>query len=150
MLSKKTKYAVHALLHLAKRKEEGPVLISDISEQENIPRKFLEAILLDLKKAGILGSKKGRGGGYYLLKSPDEVHVAAIMRLFDGPIALLPCVTYMFYERCDECKNEEECGIRDVMLELRNKTVKYLKGATLSEILKREGQLKSGDRPSSE
>lgn len=145
MLSKKTKYAVHALLHLAKRREEGPVLISDISEQENIPRKFLEAILLDLKKAGILGSKKGRGGGYYLLKSPNEVHVAAIMRLFDGPIALLPCVTYMFYERCDECKNEDECGIRDLVLELRNRTVKYLKGATLTEILAREKRLKEGD-----
>ncbi len=144
MLSKKTKYAMHALLHLARHKDEGPILISEISKQENIPRKFLESILLDLKKAGILASKKGRGGGYYLLKQPEDVHIAAVMRLFDGPIALLPCVTYMYYERCDECKNEEECGIRDVILELRNKTVKYLKGATLSEILSREARLQEG------
>ena len=141
MLSKKTKYAMNALPYLAKRQEEGPVLISKISEDQNIPQKFLEAILLDLKNAGYLNSKKGRGGGYYLIKDIEEVNMADIMRLFDGPIALLPCVTYKYYERCEECEDEETCGIRDVILELRNETVAQLKQASLKEILNRENKL---------
>ncbi len=148
MISKKTKYAINALVHLAKRKDEGPILISQIADSERIPQKFLEAILLDLKKAGILASKKGKGGGYYMSKSPADIHMAEVMRLFDGPIALLPCVTYMYYERCDECKDEETCGIRDVFLELRNKTVDLLKGATLDEIIKRETQQKEAPKMS--
>ena len=128
-------------MHLAKKRDEGPVLISTISGEENIPHKFLETILLDLKRDGILGSKKGRGGGYYLLKDPEDVTLARIMRLFDGPIALLPCVTYKYYERCEECKDEETCGIRDVFLELRNTTVALLKKANLSEIIKRESPI---------
>lgn len=141
MISKKTKYAINALVHLAKRKNDGPILISEIAEKGNIPQKFLEAILLHLKRAGVLASKRGKGGGYYLLKSPDEVNMAEIMRLFDGPIALLPCVTFKYYERCEECKDEEVCGIRDVFLEIRNKTVDLLKDATLSEIIAHEHQL---------
>lgn len=142
MISKKTKYAINALVHLAKRKDEGPIIIAEIAKAENIPQKFLEAILLDLKKAGILASKKGKAGGYYLLKSPEDVNMADVMRLFDGPIALLPCVTYMYYERCEECKDEETCGIRDVFLEVRNKTVSMLKKSTLLEIIKRENKQK--------
>ena len=83
MISKKTKYAINALVHLAKLWEQGPTLIGDIAKAENIPQKFLEAILLDLKKAGILASKKGKGGGYYLLRSPAEVSMADVVRLFD-------------------------------------------------------------------
>lgn len=143
MISKKTKYAINALVYLAKRKDEGPILISDIAEAERIPQKFLEAILLDLKKAAILSSKKGKGGGYYLLKDPNEVNLADVMRLLDGPIALLPCVSYLYYERCDECKDEETCGQRDVFLEVRNKTLDTLKQATLTEIIKREQKLAS-------
>lgn len=142
MISRKTKYAINALVNLARKYEQGPVLISDIAEQENIPQKFLEAILLELKKGGILSSKKGKGGGYYLIKSPEEVNMASVMRLLDGPIALLPCVSYKYYERCDECKDEETCGIRDVFLKIRNETVSLLKGATLSEIIKHEEKLK--------
>lgn len=141
MISRKTKYAINALIHLTKRKDEGRILISEIAEAERIPQKFLESILLDLKKAGILASKKGKGGGYYLLKDPAEVNLADVMRLFDGPIALLPCVSYLYYERCDECKDEETCGQRDVFLEVRNKTVETLKKATLTEIIKREDKL---------
>jgi Rrf2 family protein len=141
MISKKTKYAINALVYLAKRREDGPVLISEISDSEHIPQKFLEAILLELKKSGILASKKGKGGGYYLLKSPIEVNLAEIMRLIDGPIALLPCVTHKFYQRCDECKDEETCGIRDIFLEVRNKTVELLKDATLQSIIDRESKL---------
>lgn len=142
MLSKKTKYAINALVYLAKEYEKGPVLISQIAESENISQKFLEAILLDLKNSGILSSKKGRGGGYYLLKDPAKVSIAEVMRLFDGPIALLPCVTYKYYERCEECKDEDICGIRDVFFEVRNETVRKLKKATLASIIEREKKLK--------
>ncbi|MGE0561591.1 MAG: Rrf2 family transcriptional regulator [Flavobacteriales bacterium] len=138
MISKKTKYAINALVYLAKRKNEGPILISEVAEQEKIPRKFLEAILLDLKNAGILASKKGKGGGYYLLKSTEEVNMADVMRLFDGPIALLPCVTHKYYQRCEECKDEESCGIRLAFLEVRNQTVELLKKATLEQIISKE------------
>lgn len=142
VISKKAKYAINALTYLARRKEEGPVLISTISEEQNIPRKFLEAILLELKNEGYLDSKKGRGGGYFLVKDYDQVNMAEVMRLFDGPIALLPCVTYKYYERCEECEDEKTCGIRDVVLELRNQTVSMLKEASLEKILKREKALK--------
>lgn len=138
MISKKTKYALNALVHLAHKYQQGPVLISTISEEENIPQKFLEAILLDLKKAGILASKKGKGGGYFLLKEPREVNMADVMRLFDGPIALLPCVTYKYYQRCEECKDEDSCGIRDAFMTVRNETVKILKENTLATILEKE------------
>lgn len=137
MLSKKTKYAINALVYLSKKPAKQPILISEIAEHENIPQKFLEAILLDLKKAGILASKKGKGGGYFLLKSTNDVNMADVMRLFDGPIALLPCVTHKYYQKCDECVDEETCGIRSVFLEVRNQTVDLLKKATLAEIIKR-------------
>jgi len=142
MISKKTKYAINALVYLAKRTDEGPILISEIAEAEHIPQKFLEAILLDLKKAGILASKKGKGGGYYLLKPTFEINIADVMRLLEGPIALLPCVSYKFYERCDECKDEDTCGIRDTFMDVRNETVQLLKMATLKNILDREEKLK--------
>ena len=141
MISKKAKYAINALVHLAKRKDEGPILISDIAKSEHIPQKFLEAILLDLRKAGILASKKGKGGGYYLLKSTKEINMAEVVRLFDGAIALLPCVAHKYYERCEECKDEQTCGIRDIFSDVRIKTVELLKKATLAEIVKRENKL---------
>src|SRR6476646_1669209 len=143
MISKKTKYAINALVYLAREyKGNGePIQISRIAESENIPRKFLEAILLDLRNSGILSSRKGKTGGYYLHKSPDEINVADVMRLFDGPIALLPCVTYMYYERCEECKDEAICGIRSVFADVRNETVNMLKNATLAEIMLRSGNL---------
>ncbi len=142
MISKKTKYALNALVYLAGQYNNGPVLIGEIAKEQHIPRKFLEAILLDLKNAGILNSKKGRGGGYYLIKSPDEVNIADVLRLFDGAIALLPCVTHKYYERCEECRDEATCGIRDVFQEVRNETVNILKRSTLSQIMAREDQLR--------
>lgn len=150
MLSKKAKYGINALIYLAHRKDKDPVPIHQIAESESIPPKFLESILLELKKSGILGSKKGPGGGYYLIKDLKEVNLAEVMRLYDGPIALLPCVTYKYYERCEECKDEETCGIRDVFLQLRNETVELLKHSTLEDILKREGKLQDGEGTQSE
>ncbi len=144
MLSKKSKYAINALVYLARRAKEGAekVQIAEISEEQNIPKKFLEAILLDLKNAGILGSKMGRGGGYYFRRLPREVNLAEIHRLFDGAIGLLSCVTYQYYEKCEECIDEESCGIREAILEVRNSTVEILKRNTIEEILNREDILK--------
>jgi len=141
VLSKKTKYAIIALVRLAKEYNSGPVLIRDIAEKENIPQKFLSTILNDLRLAGILGSKKGKGGGYFLRKSPEEVNLAEVLRLFDGAIALTPCVTFVYYEKCEECHDEKTCGIRDVFREVRDESVKILKKATLTEILTREMRL---------
>ncbi len=142
MLSKKTKYAINALVYLARKHSTEPVQISKIAESEHIPRKFLEAILLDLRNAGMLSSRKGKTGGYYLLKSPDEINIADVVRLFEGAIALLPCVAHKYYERCDECQNEAFCGIRDVFANVRNETVNMLKNATLSSIIQKEEELK--------
>lgn len=139
MISKKAKYAIHALVKLAREKDKGPILISEISKEGNIPKKFLEAILLDLKRAGILNSKKGKGGGYYLIKDPEEVNMADVLRLFDGALALLPCVTYKYYERCEECTDELTCGIRRIMQQVRDETVRILKDATLASVLASEG-----------
>lgn len=146
MLSKKSKYAINALVYLAKQEDNRMVVVQEIAEEEHIPRKFLEAILLDLKRNGILGSKKGKGGGYYMLQRPDEINLADVMRLFDGPIALLPCATYKFFEKCDECKDEQICGIRDAMVELRNQTVNFLKATSLQDLLNRENELVDGAR----
>lgn len=141
MISKKSKYAINALVHLGRKYGDGPTLISTIAEEENIPQKFLEAILLELKNDGILGSKKGKGGGYYLRKEPETVNLAQVLRLFDGAIALLPCVTFKFYERCEECKDEETCSIREAFLKVRNETVKIFKNQTLKGLLDREKKL---------
>ncbi len=142
MLSKKTKYAINALVYIAKHRSEQPIPVSRIAEEQHIPLKFLESILTELKNARILNSKKGKYGGYSLNGEPDEIHMARVMRLFDGAIALLPCVTYEFYERCEECIDEQTCGIRQIAMEIRNETVKRLKEATLAEIIKREEALR--------
>ncbi len=142
MISKKTKYAINALVYLAREnKGTEPIQISTIAKSEHIPRKFLEAILLDLRNAGILSSRKGKTGGYYLHKSPDQINIADVMRLFDGPIALLPCVTHLYYERCEECKDEATCGIRSIFFDVRNETVNLLKNATLTQIMERSKKM---------
>ncbi len=141
MLSKKSKYAIIALIYLAKRYGDGPIMIGRIAEDENIPKKFLEGILYELKNSGIVNSHRGRSGGYYLIKKPQEVYLAQIMRLFDGPIALIPCVTYQYYEPCPECKDEKTCSIRHVFKEVRDATVEILKKATLAEMIRIEEKL---------
>ncbi|UZD21089.1 Rrf2 family transcriptional regulator [Algoriphagus halophytocola] len=138
MLSKKTKYALHALTYLGRHKDEKTVLIQEIAEEHGISHKFLENILLELKKAGMLGSKKGKGGGYYLIKEPKDIPLSRVIRLLDGPIALLPCVSLNYYEPCAECKNEAVCGINRVMIQVRDETLKILENKTLEDILKEE------------
>ncbi len=133
MLSKKTQYAFKALIYLSEHAVDGPVLISEISEKKNIPLKFLENILLELRKAGILESKKGKGGGYYLAVDPRKVTLAKVMRLLDGPIALLPCVSLNFYEKCKDC-DEKICGLNRMMIQVRDATLKILESKTLADL----------------
>lgn len=141
MLSKKTRYAIKALVVLGKNFGEAPMQISKIAADEHIPKKFLEQILLDLRNAGLLYSKKGAGGGYGLVKDPAEIFVVQVLRLTGGPVALLPCVSLNFYQKCDECSNEATCGVRDVFLEVRNATLKILSETSIADIIRREGLL---------
>ncbi len=142
MITKKSKYAIKALIYLAKQEKMKPVLIEEISTEERIPKKFLEAILLDLRKAGILGSKKGKGGGYFLLKPADEINMAEVMRIFDGAIALVPCVAHRYYEPCEECIDEITCPIREVFRVIREQTVATLKDNTFAVLLEKEKKLR--------
>jgi Rrf2 family protein len=141
MLSKKSKYALKALIYLAREKRKTPVMISEISEKEKIPKKFLEVILLELRKDGTLKSTLGKKGGYNLLKHPDDINLGHIIRLIDGPVALTPCVTYKYYKRCAECVDEDTCSIRFVMKEVREATVNILNNTTLSQMVKIEKKL---------
>ena len=134
MLSKKSQYAFKALTYLTERDNDGPVLISEIAKKKKIPLKFLENILLELKKAGILDSKKGKGGGYFLNKSPEKIKVATVIRLINGPIAMLPCVSLYFYERCKNC-NEKHCGLHDMMIEVRDATLNIVENRTLKDLI---------------
>jgi Rrf2 family protein len=134
MLSKKSQYAFKALTYLTERFNDGPVLISEIARKKKIPLKFLENILLELKKAGILDSKKGKGGGYFLNKSPEKIKVATVIRLINGPIAMLPCVSLYFYERCKNC-NEKHCGLHDMMIEVRDATLNIVENRTLKDLI---------------
>lgn len=145
MISKKCKYAIHALVYMGKEPQEK-FLIKDVSDACRIPKKFLEAILLDLKRAGILGSKQGKGGGYFMRRAPSEVNLAEVVRLFDGAIAAVPCATYKFYESCAECEDEETCTVRDAFLQVRNQTVEMLKANTLEDMIRKEAKLKARKR----
>ena len=133
MLSKKSQYAFKALAYLVNKYNQGPVLISEISRKKKIPLKFLENILLELKKAGILDSKKGKGGGYFLRKEPSKVKVAQVIRLVNGPIAMLPCVSLYFYERCKNC-DEKHCALHDMMVEVRDASLHILENRTLKDL----------------
>ena len=133
MLSMKTQYAFKALMYLAQKDASGPVLIAEIAEKKNIPLKFLENILLELKKAGVLDSKKGKGGGYFFNETPSKIKLARVMRLIDGPIALLPCVSLNFYQKCKNC-DENTCGLSVVMREVRDATLNILESKTVADI----------------
>ena len=147
MLSMKAKYGLQAMSVLAREYGRGPVLIADLASAEKIPRKFLEVILLELKRKGILESKKGKGGGYQLRRHPSQISVGELIRTLDGTIALLPCVSQTAYRRCDECVDETTCGIRSVMKEVRDSTAEILDGTTLEELLRRSQRLSEAGRP---
>ncbi|MCL4115142.1 UNVERIFIED_CONTAM: hypothetical protein GTU68_033163 [Idotea baltica] len=135
MLSKKTKYGLKALTFLAAQKDNQPVQIAEISKKENISQKFLESILLSLRKTGILGSKKGKGGGYYLIKEPKEILMTDVMRILEGPIALVPCVSLNFYEKCDDCPDEKTCSVNKLMLKVRDANLAVYRNTTLADLV---------------
>jgi|TARA_B100000767_G_scaffold139208_1_gene131545 Rrf2 family protein len=134
MLSKKTKYGIKALTFLAKQEDRTPVAIAIISKSENISLKFLESILLTLRKNGILGSKKGKGGGYYLLKEPKEIQMTSIMRVLEGPIAMVPCVSLNFYEKCDDCPDENICTVHNLMIQIRDSSLQIFRNTSLADL----------------
>lgn len=146
MLSKKAKYGLRALLLLAREHGKGPVLIADLARSEGIPKKFLELILLDLKNHGVLQSKKGKGGGYSLGKVPEAISLGHVIRVLDGPLAPIPCVSQTAYLKCEECKDETTCGIRIVMKEVRDATARILDGTSLADVLKRVAKLSKGQK----
>lgn len=135
MLSRKTKYGLKALTYLARNQGKKPVQISVISEAENISQKFLESILLTLRKAGYLESKKGKGGGYYLLKEAKDIPISGVYRVLEGPIAMVPCVSLNFYEKCDDCPDEDKCAVHNLMLEVRDSTLKIFEHRSLADLI---------------
>jgi len=134
MLSKKTKYGIKALTFLGRQEDNTPVAIASISKSENISLKFLESILLTLRKNGILASKKGKGGGYYLLKSPSEIPMTDVMRILEGPISMVPCVSLNFYEKCDDCPDENACAVHNLMMQVRDNTLDVFRNTSLADL----------------
>jgi Rrf2 family protein len=137
MLSKKCQYAIHALIYIATNNDNF-VRIADISEAKNIPKKFLEVILLELNRSGILGSKKGNRGGYYLRKKAKEVYMIDVIRLIDGAVAMLPCVSLNYYQSCDMCLNEKNCQVHNLFGKVRDETLKILSRSSLSDLISKK------------
>lgn len=133
MLSKKTQYALQALSYMVEKNTDTPILIAEIAQAKNIPLKFLENILLELKKAGFLASKKGKNGGYFFAAPPSKIKLSSIFRIVEGPIAMMPCVSLNFYEKCADC-NEKKCGINKVMIEVRDNTLAILDKRTVEDL----------------
>ncbi len=137
MLSKKTKYGIKALAYIAKQPSRKPVQATEIAKSENISQKFLESILLVLRKSGFLGSKKGKGGGYYLIKDPAEIPMTSVIRVLEGPIAMLPCVSLNYYEKCEDCPDEVTCSVYKLMIQVRDNTLKVLGQNTLADLTRK-------------
>jgi Rrf2 family protein len=134
MLSKKTKYALKALLMLAREPHDRPLHAADIAARERIPKRFLSTILLELTHHGIVGSRKGNGGGYFLGRRPGDIRVGTVVRVLEGPLAPIPCVSQTAYMKCDECASETACGVHLVMKDVRDSTARILDGVTLAQI----------------
>jgi len=126
MLSKKTKYGLKALTFLGSQEDKRPIQIAEIAKNENISQKFLESILLSLRKAGLLGSKKGKGGGYYLIKEPKDILMTDVMRILEGPIAMVPC----------DCPEESTCSVNKLMLQVRDSALEVYRNNTLADLIK--------------
>lgn len=138
MLNKKTKYAFHALIYLGKQNMNQKIQVKEIAQKTKISKKFLESILLDLKNAGILSSKSGIGGGYYLMKKTEEIPISLIYRMFNGPISLLHCASFNYYAQCENCPNENFCGLRKIMIQIRDETLNIMQNKTLRDIIQLE------------
>jgi Rrf2 family protein len=137
MLTRKAKYAVNALTYLARSRVQGPMLIADLSRETRIPRKYLERILLELKTRGFLRSLKGKGGGYTLGRKPEEISIGAVIRLMDGPLAPVSCVSQMAYAPCPECRDQVCCGLRSIMQEVRDAMANILDHCSLADLVRR-------------
>jgi len=136
MLSKRTKYGLKALTYIARHQIDNELIsIADIAKCEKISRKFLESILLTLKKSGFLNAKKGKGGGYYLIKPASEIKMVDVYRILEGPIAMLPCVSLNYYEECPDCPDEISCGLHRLMIEVRDNTLKIFRNRTLQDMV---------------
>ena len=135
ILSKKTHYAMLALTKLAKEYGNGAILISEIAKSENLPQRFLENILQELKKLGIVGSRLGKSGGYYLIRDPKEIKLVTVVRHFEGTIAMLYCISEKSYQPCEFCKNEESCHIRKVFKKIRDNTYDILEQTSLFSLI---------------
>lgn len=135
-LTKRGEYALRAIIDLGIAQEAGRPLIriAELAQHERIPIKFLEAILVDLKDAGYLDSKRGQHGGYWLKMPMEKIRIGDLVRLIDGPLAPIPCVSQNFYERCS-CPDEEHCGLRMLMLDVRNAIADILDGYTLAQVV---------------
>ncbi|MBV9743167.1 MAG: Rrf2 family transcriptional regulator, partial [Acidobacteriia bacterium] len=140
-ISKRTQYGLKAVLNLARRYGEGPVLIATISQEESIPVKFLELILLNLKSRGLLRSKTGKGGGYELTRPPAEITLGSLIRLMEGPLAPLPCASETAYRPCKECPDVERCGVRIVMRQVRDVMAEVLDQTTMADLLRKIEEL---------
>ncbi|MDA0794539.1 MAG: Rrf2 family transcriptional regulator [Bacteroidetes bacterium] len=136
MLSKKTKYGIKALTFIARNQGDVPVQVGVIANHEQIPQKFLENILLTLRKSGLLGSKKGKHGGYYIRKDPKDILMTEVMRVLEGPIAMIPCVSLNFYEKCKDCLNEDTCDVHKLMLQVRDSTLEVFRNISLADLSK--------------
>ncbi|HEX3809228.1 MAG TPA: Rrf2 family transcriptional regulator [Rhizomicrobium sp.] len=132
MLSQKARYALHSLIVLARHDGDEPMLIADIADEANAPRKFLEQILLEMKKRGIVRSQRGRQGGYLLGRDPKDITFADVIRVTDGPLALAPCVSVTAYHKCDDCIDEKVCALRRVLLQARDATAEVLERSTIA------------------
>jgi len=134
IISKKTKYCLRALYHLSRDYGHGPTLISKLAQDEAIPKKFLEQILLTLKTKGIVDSKPGRGGGYHLTRAPEKISLGTVIRIIEGPLAPLPCASETAYRPCEECVDALHCGTRLIMRRVRDATAKILDETTLADV----------------
>ncbi|NJB70846.1 Rrf2 family protein [Saonia flava] len=135
MLSKKTKYGIKALAFLAGQEENRPVQIAEIAKHENISQKFLESILLSMRRTGFLSSKKGKGGGYYLIKRPSEIQMTEVIRVLEGPIAMVPCVSLNYYEKCDDCPDENKCSVHKLMIAVRDSALTVYRNTALQDLI---------------
>jgi Rrf2 family protein len=126
MISQKAKYAMRALVMLAAADGAVPLSITDIANEQRIPKKFLEQILLDLKRHGLVESRRGKVGGYLMLRKPEDVTYGEVLRLIDGPLALLPCLSKIAYKKCEDCQDEASCQVRHVFASVADATRQLL------------------------
>ncbi len=140
MLTAKGKYGLKALVHLAHNPLGELALVSDIAEANNIPKKFLDAILSDLRNAGFVQSRKGKGGGYRLARPPEEIKIGSVVRVLDGPLAPIPCASHTRYQPCDDC-DVVTCQVRHMMLNVRNAIAEVLDSTTLAQMRDADGEV---------